>query len=116
MGDAAASRLGLGDRIRFDDRAWTVTALPMGQVQVADTLGQSHILSATEIVRMPGFEVLQRGPRSRPAPAGPARNSDASYAHARWWEHHLVEVITGLPPDAEPDTSPGPCTTPRSTI
>ena len=27
---------------------------------------------------------------------------------ARWWERHLIEVITGVPPDSPPGTRPRP--------
>jgi len=34
-------------------------------------------------------------------------------ASAQWWEQHLVEVLTGVPPDAAPGTAPRPEYDPR---
>jgi hypothetical protein len=49
-------------------------------------------------VRRPGF----------PLPSASQLDGlpDAAVAEALWWERHIVEVIRGLPPDAEPGAVP----------
>ena len=55
----------------------------------------------------PGFELLTG--RGRPLSAGLAgRLPDEVRASAQWWEHHIVEVLTGLPPDAPAGSAPHP--------
>lgn len=113
MGESVAIRLGLGDRVRLNARIWTVVSLPGGLVHVTNALGQSASLSVHQLAQTQGFEIVQRGPRSCAPVAGPHKTADQADAQARWWEWHLAEVITGLPPDAEPWIQPRPLFDPK---
>ncbi|MFJ5305196.1 AAA family ATPase [Streptomyces sp. NPDC088350] len=98
-------RLGIGDRIRFDGRACTVTELYGRRLTVTDTFGDAQRVDVAELLLSHGFALLElKHPPdgSRPKPTGDTMN------RARWWELHIVEVLTGLPPTAPPDTRPHP--------
>ncbi|MGW0826708.1 AAA family ATPase [Streptomyces sp. NPDC002845] len=97
-------RLGVGDRVRFQDRAWVVSGFGHGGVEIADPLGDLAWLAVPKLVLSGDFDVLERGPRSRSVRTLPR---DA-LERARWWERHIVEVITGLPPGADDHATPRP--------
>src|SRR5258708_20482162 len=61
------------------------------------------------LLAAPDFAAIGAGPRARLAPLGLLESLPAKVAEAaRAWERHLVEVETGLPPDAPPGASPRP--------
>ena len=61
----------------------------------------------------PGFELLTSHRRLPPAVSGLEQLPEEVRASALWWEQHLVEVLTGVPPDAAPGTAPRPEYDPR---
>ncbi|MDF3140426.1 AAA family ATPase, partial [Streptomyces sp. T21Q-yed] len=108
MRGPAAARLGLGDRVRFGDHAWSVIGLDGEGVELVNALGQGAVCPVHQLVGKDGFEVLEQGPRSRPGPMPPHDVTPASHAQALWWERHIVEVISGRPPDTDPALPPRP--------
>ncbi|MFI6022335.1 AAA family ATPase [Streptomyces sp. NPDC051287] len=110
----AAARLGLGDRVRFADHAWSVVGLDGEGAELVNALGQGRVCPVHHLVGESGFEVLEQGPRSRPAAMPPSGVPPAVHAQALWWERHLVEVIGGRPPDADPALPPRPAYDPGS--
>ncbi|MFJ6897494.1 AAA family ATPase [Streptomyces hokutonensis] len=99
-------RLGVGDRVRFEGRAWVVSGFDRGGVQLADPLGDLEWLTVPRLVLSGDFDVLERGPRSPFVRAVPATGEVLE--RARWWERHIVEVITGLPPGSDDRATPRP--------
>jgi hypothetical protein len=97
-------RLGLGDQVRFEGRAWVVAGFEHGLVQLTDPLGNMASPRVAELVLSADFEVVERGSRVPSIRVLPA--SDAVLAQARWWERHITEVISGLPPGSAPDAAP----------
>lgn len=108
---AAGGRRGvrLGDRVRFDGGEHTVVGLSGGAVRLAGDDGLDQVVLVTHLQAASDFTLLAGG---GPAPLPPlgllAAAPPAVAEQARWWERHVVEVETGLSPDAEPDARPRP--------
>jgi len=101
--------LGIGDRVRFDGRDQVVIGVSGTSVRLADTAGEVATVTVSGLLADRGFAVLD----SRPRPGVPQVSvlddlPEAAAEEARWWERHVVEVLTGLPPDAEDGTVPRP--------
>ncbi|MFE2334554.1 AAA family ATPase [Streptomyces coelicoflavus] len=92
--------------MRFEDRAWVVSGFGHGGAEIADPLGDLAWIAVPKLVSSGDFEVLERGPRSRSVRTLPATGD--ALERARWWERHIVEVITGLPPGADDRARPRP--------
>jgi len=95
--------------VQFDGRPWTVGGLAGGvRVRLVDDAGDARVLLLAHVLASPGFELLEAGPpRARLDPVGLVDALPATVLErARQWERHVVEVQTGLPPDA-PAGRPG---------
>ena len=93
--------LGVGDRVRFEGRDQVVIGISGTSVRLADTSGQVAAVTVSGLLADRDFAVLDA--RCRPGMPQvsvldglPAESVDK----ARWWERHIVEVLTGLPPGA----------------
>ena len=74
----------------------TVTGLS-GRRRLADVTGAESSVALAELLSAPGFRMVTAGRRRALPPAGAAGGLPAEAAEqARWWERHIVEVITGL--------------------
>jgi transposase InsO family protein len=114
----AASRgvLRVDDRVRFEDAEHVVVAIEGTTVRLVAPDGRAWLASAAFLAGSPGFEVIGGASGQRPAmppfalldaAAGPAAD------RARFWESHLLEVITGLPAGAAEGQEPRPEFDPR---
>ncbi|WP_369032360.1 AAA family ATPase [Streptomyces adonidis] len=102
-------RLTVGDRVRFDAGAYTITKLYGRQLTLVETNGQTRTADALTVLRDPDFAVLEREPTHISARKPPTEGSDRDVtAVARWWEPHIVEVLSGVPPGASAGTVPRP--------
>jgi len=101
--------LGIGDRVRLGGRDQTVIGLAGPVVRLADTDGRVVAVSVAELMAAEGFAVLDARPRVG-MPVGSALDGldEEAAAQARWWQRHIVEVLRGVPPDAEQGTPPRP--------
>lgn len=106
MGTLWPARLGVGDRVRFAGWVHTITGLHGGVIELSDPYGAVRQVNLTALLCDGAFAVVD----AVPAPsAGVALGvSGAAAQRARWWRHHIVEVVTGLPPEAGPGTVPRP--------
>ena len=96
-----------GDEIRLAGRTQRVVALDGTSVRLVDVTGAVTVMLTGHLLADPGFELLTG--RGRPLSAGLAgRLPDEVRASAQWWERHIVEVLTGLPPDAPAGSAPHP--------
>jgi hypothetical protein len=78
-------------------------------VRLADAGGEVVIVSVSGLLAAGDFAVLD----ARPRPGVPAVSvldglPAEAVQDARWWQRHIVEVLTGIPPDAEDGTVPRP--------
>lgn len=102
----------LGNLVRFNDRVWTVVAFNDGRVHLTDALGDSVCMQADQLVSMPGFEIAE-SERCHDGEVGDLDVPSAALERARWWERHVLEVITGLPSESHPGAVPEQCYAPR---
>jgi hypothetical protein len=97
-----------GDMLRLGGQTHTVAGLDGATVRLADVTGAVTEMPAAGLLADPSLELVT-GSRVPIAPQPvlerlPAETVD----NARWWERHLIEVITGVPPDSPPGTRPRP--------
>ena len=97
-----------GDLLRLGGETRTVAGLDGVTVRLADVTGAVTEVPTAGLLADPSLELVtaSRVPLA-PQPALdrlPAGTVEA----ARWWERHLIEVITGVPPDSPPGTRPRP--------
>jgi Mu transposase, C-terminal len=101
--------LGIGDRVRFGGRDQVVIGMPGPAVRLADTAGGVVTVSVSGLLADRDFAVLD----ARPRPGMPRVSVLGGLPwetvdRARWWQRHIVEVLTGVPPDAGEGTAPRP--------
>ncbi len=97
-----------GDRVRFDGQVQTVAGLSGMLVRLADAAGGTSTMHLPTLMMLPGFEVLGSGSR-RVMPAGLLDHVPAAQTEeVLWWHRHMVELRTGLPPDAPQGATPRP--------
>jgi hypothetical protein len=98
-----------GDQVVFEETVWTVTAVG-STVRLTDGAGRSQAILLAVLLSAPGFELLGQAESDQPVRLDPVGLLDALpdsvVARAREWEGHLLEVETGLRPQA-PATSRG---------
>jgi hypothetical protein len=91
--------------VLFEGCTLVIGGLDGVRVRLVDATGSAQVLLLAHLLAGPGFEVLEAGPP--PARLDPVGLLDALPAavieQAREWERHVVEVQTGLPPDAPQD-------------
>ena len=101
--------LGIGDRVRFGGRDQVVIGVSGTSVRLADTGGEVVAVTVSGLLADRDFAVLDARPRPGMPQVSVLDGLSAEAAdEARWWERHIVEVLTGLPPDAGEGTVPRP--------
>jgi putative transposase len=103
------ARLAVGDDVRVEGIMYTVTGLSGGMVNLVDGAGTMVVVSSTELFRAPSTAALPSPPRAPLPPQGMLQGIPAArLERARWWERHIIEVLTGVPPEAESDAAANP--------
>ncbi|MFJ5613574.1 hypothetical protein ACIQCJ_29850 [Streptomyces sp. NPDC093221] len=102
--------LRVSDRIRFEDRVHTVVGLSGTAVRLLDEHNTASMLMFTHLMVSQEFELLDS---TAPTPAIPPFGlldtvPEVALRKARFYERHLIEVETRLPPDAPKGTVPRP--------
>ncbi|APE10925.1 DDE-type integrase/transposase/recombinase [Rhodococcus ruber] len=104
--------LEVGDRVVFDEDEYQVAGLSGTMVRLVNPGGEPMAVSLVHLVGSDGFRIVGGGgpPRSSGTLAGQGLDdlSREQAQLARFWERHLVELETGLPPDGAPDDRPRP--------
>src|SRR5947208_3228957 len=101
--------LGIGDRVRFSGRDQVVIGVCGTLVRMADTAGEVTAVTVSALLAGGDFAVLGARPRpGMPQVSVLGELRSEAVDEARWWERHIVEVLTGVPPDAEEGTVPRP--------
>lgn len=97
-----------GDEIRLSDGVFTVVTLSGSSARLTDAVG---VQSVVPLPRLLGDPALALVSGSRPALCSEealAGVPEAAAERARWWERHLIEVLTGRRVDAEAGSQPRP--------
>ena len=105
--------LGPGDEVRLGGQTYQVVALDGSSARLVDVTGAATVMLIGYLLADPSFELVTSHRRLPPAVSGLEHLPDEVRASAQWWEQHLVEVLTGLAPDAVPGTAPRPEYDPR---
>ncbi|WP_413105662.1 hypothetical protein [Streptomyces sp. Inha503] len=109
MSSARPGRLCLGDRVRFEERTYTVVALTGMRVRLADIHGTGMLIDQVHLQAAEDFAVLGTGERAVLGSAALLDHLPEKAAErALWWQQHVIEILTGLPPDAPAGMRPRP--------
>jgi hypothetical protein len=102
--------LAVGDRVRFGDRVHTVVGLSGTTVRLVDEYGSASLVLFSHLVGPEGFALLDCQPGAPALPPFGLLDTvpDPALRKAKFFEQHLIEVETGVRPDAEPGTAPRP--------
>ncbi|MEU1217108.1 hypothetical protein ABZ424_32895 [Streptomyces sp. NPDC005790] len=94
-----------GDWLTFDGDEHQVVALAGTAVRLRSAGGAESVVLASYLMAAPDFAVTGAEPLPELEPFGLLETlPEAARAAAAEWQRHVVEVETGLPPDAEPGT------------
>jgi len=108
-GSGRPGGLSIGDRVRFDGRDQTVIGVSGPVVRLADTGGGVVTVSVSGLLAAEDFAVLDARPRPGVPPFSVLDGLPGeAVQEALWWQRHIVEVLRGVPPDAEEGTVPRP--------
>jgi transposase InsO family protein len=112
----ARPALHLGDRVVFDGDEHQVVGLAGTSVRLRTDAGAEQVVLAGHLMAAADFAVLDSRDLPPVEPFGLLESLPADVvAEAERWRDHLVEVDTGLPPDAAPSTAPRPGYDPQAT-
>lgn len=100
--------LQVGDEILLDGAAYTVAGLAGSQARLVDVTGVESDVALVELLSAPGFRVVARASAALPPQGLLDALPDDVVDHARWWENHIVEVISGVPPEVGLKATPRP--------
>lgn len=105
--------LRVGDRVRFDGRTQQIVGLEGMVLRLVSEDGDVSAVAAGHVMAAADFELVDRSTQEVPAVALPPfalvdSLPEAVAEQARFWERHIVEMLTGLPPDAEEGAVPRP--------
>ena len=91
--------LRVGARVRFEGLIQTVVGLSGTLVRLADHDGRTSAIQLAHLLGHDGFEIVGGAGRV-PLAAGLLNGVPAEAVQdALQWEQHIVEVLTGIPPD-----------------
>jgi len=114
-GKATTAVLRVGDRIRFDEVVQTVVGLSGTMVRLADEHGKTSVIRLPHLLADPSFGRIGQHDPGPLLVAGLLHGLPMqTVAAAQWWERHIVEVLTGLPPDAPAGVRPRPAFDPET--
>ncbi|MGW1617164.1 hypothetical protein ACWCQZ_49110 [Streptomyces sp. NPDC002285] len=102
-------RIVVGDRVRFEGQIRGVLAVSAVALTLTDEEESYRAVPLLELFDADDFEVVGT-PMRMPLPPASLLETfpEAVMAKALWWEGHILEVLHGLPPGAEPGTTPRP--------
>jgi transposase InsO family protein len=97
--------LRVGDEVRVQGQRHTIDDLAGGRVRLLDVTGAAREVPLAQLLADPSLDPVAMPATAPLPPVGLLDNlPDEVIDQARWWERHIVEVLTGLPPGAAPGT------------
>ncbi|MFE5560315.1 Mu transposase C-terminal domain-containing protein [Streptomyces sp. NPDC056544] len=102
-------RVVVGDRVRFAGQLRGVLAVSAVALTLTDEEKPRRVVPLLELFQADDFEVVGT-PLRLPLPDASLLETfpEVVMEKALWWEAHILEVLHGLPPGAEPGTMPRP--------
>lgn len=98
-----------GDWVQFDGGEHQVVALAGTSVRLRSSEGAESVVLASYLMASPGFGLVDGAPLPAMEPLGLLEGlPEDVLAAAKLWQRHVVEVETGLPPEAGPEVEPRP--------
>jgi hypothetical protein len=98
-----------GDDIRLGREMHGVEAVSSTVVRLVNVVGVVSVVPLVDVLSDPGFALVSSARDAAPLPpSGLLYGVPESVAEqARWWERHIVEILTPcLPPEHEPTAAP----------
>jgi hypothetical protein len=102
--------LSVGDQVVFGAAVHTVVAISGTMIRLLSDAGQASVVALPFLLSAEDFELVgsaRAAPKIEPWGLLDTLPEDVLVA-AKDWERHVVEVETGLPPDAPAGTEPRP--------
>jgi hypothetical protein len=102
--------LRVGDRVRFEDRVHAVVGLSGTTVRLIDEHNTASMVMFAHLMASDGFELLDSTATTPGLPPFGLLDTvpEVALRKARFFEKHLIEVETGLPPEAPKGAVPQP--------
>lgn len=101
--------LRVGDRVVFAGGAHTVVAISGTVIRLLSAAGQTTVVALGYLLAAEDFELVGAAPAPKVDPLGLLETLPEKVVQAaRTWERHLIEVDTGVAPDAPEGTLPRP--------
>jgi hypothetical protein len=99
--------LAVGHKIRFEGQVRGVLEITAQAAVVEDAEAEHRVVALIDLFEAADFEVLFQ-PERMPLPTVGLLEAfpPEVVKQALWWEGHILEVIHGLAPDAEPGSRP----------
>jgi putative transposase len=95
-----------GDDILLGGELRTVEVVSGTTVRLANVAGVVSVVPLAELLTSPGFALASCAGAPLP-PSGLLDGvPEAEAQRARWWERHIVELLTGLPPEHDVGAAP----------
>ena len=94
--------------MRLGNALHTVVGLTGPEVELKDVTGGKVTLTRGELFADPGFQLVTAKGAPLPPPGLLEGVPQEVVDQARWWERHIVEVLTGSPPQTDAGTAPRP--------
>ena len=109
--------LAVGERVRFDGQVRGVLEVTAQAAVLEDAQEPHRVVALIDLFEATDFEILFRSERM-PLPASGLLEAvlPGNVEYALWLEAHILEVMHGTPPDAEPGTAPRPGYGPGSSL
>ncbi|MFF7889386.1 Mu transposase C-terminal domain-containing protein [Streptomyces sp. NPDC020794] len=101
--------LAVGERVRFDGQVRLVLAVSGRSVTLSNMGGTPRAVPPAVLFVDDDFEVVDNSGRMPLPPISLLETlPEAALEKALWWEGHILEVLHGLPPDADAGSEPKP--------
>ncbi|MBK3567063.1 hypothetical protein [Streptomyces sp. MBT62] len=101
------TRLTVGDRVRLERGTHTITELRGRQLTLTDPAGEARLADVLTVLFDREFALLDHA-ATRNCAGDPSAVEGDAMAVARWWEPHVIEVLSGVPWGAPAGARPRP--------
>lgn len=102
------TQIHVGSSVRVGGQMYTVETLAGMSVTLVDVAGDRSEVPLHQLISNPTLELVASQPAPLP-PSGVLDNlPDEVVEQVPWWERHVVEVLTGTPPNSGPGAAPRP--------